>query len=168
MKLTGLVLRESNKELLYCDGLVIDEKTKKLDEGKSDMKIVAYLKGLPRVSPYTGSSAPTVELEGHGKVRLSYKFYTDEEVKIYNKYREDHGGTGGTGHTSEFRKNLDTYVRKLLENEAVMKLLDDDSKKFFETCKIEDATVAKTKKLISGMSPEQLALMAEMFANMNK
>ena len=164
MKITGMKFN-SNSEMVLCDGLVLGE-DKKLDKEKSDMKIVEYLQGLPRVTKYEGSTAPRVKLEDGKEIALSYKFYTKEEKEVYKSYKKEHSNGTGSGGVSTKKKDLDKHARVILGlPEDVLKKIPKDTLEFLKNeCLVEDTKVAQAKKLLAGMTPEQIEMMKAMFA----
>lgn len=95
LKVVNPVYNKSG-ELITFDGIkLLPNKTLDKTDAKS-MELVEAIKKLPRTNLYTGSSAPSVVINGT-TYRLSYKFYTKEEVDTYNSYRDNHSsGNGGS------------------------------------------------------------------------
>lgn len=129
---------------------------------KTTKEIIDYVKGLPRISKYTGSSAPSVKL-GEAVVKLSYKFYTDEEKATYKSYRDGHTGTGG-GSTKTTKRSEEDYnaglealenMKKVGASKEVLDLMEA----FVNRLKPVDPAVAKARAMLESLTPEQRALL---------
>lgn len=94
LKVVNPVYNKSG-DLITFDGIkLLPNNTLDKSDAKS-VAIVEAIKKLPRVSPYTGTTAPGVVIDGK-TYRLSYKFFTQAEVDTYNEYRKNHKSGSGT------------------------------------------------------------------------
>lgn len=81
-------------ELISFDGIkLVNKQLDKTDA--TSMKLAEEVKALPRTKEYTGSAAPHVVIDGKD-YKLSYKFFTDEEVVTYNAYHDAHSKGSGS------------------------------------------------------------------------
>lgn len=148
-KVTGFVIKNpqfnASHELVAFDGIkLVNNQLDKTD--KASMDLVEKVKKLPRVSPYTGKSAPRISVDGV-EYGLSYKFFTDEERTTYNNYRKDHSsGTGGS-------RTAGIGDRKTYD--MLTKMIDKYSKKK-EFAEVVEDLKAQRKLYMGALSRDEL------------
>ena len=146
MKITNPKFNAS-KELVSFDGMMMDGNKAVMSDAKTK-ELVDQVKALPRISEYTGSSAPRAVIDGK-EYALSFKFFTDKEKEAYKEYRGDH--SSGTG--SSPKSKIPEGVLKELLDPKIFDKLSKESQTFLESQKSVDPEIKALMKL--GFSEEQ-------------
>lgn len=147
--------RNASGHVTSFNGMRLDHKNQYV-EGSDDVTR-NFVRDLPRLEPYTGANNVRISYEGQ-EYTLSFKFYTDEEKKIYKAYRDDHKGTGGSGSSSA----SDGTVRvPKAQWDLLLGILeksqDPDLKAWVEANKPEDPAIKKARAALAALTPAQRA-----------
>ena len=154
----GALCVNADKEVKYFKGMKI------LPNGKchpDDYEFARWVSTLERVEEYKPSSSPKIKLGDGTIVKLSNKFFTEEEKRLKKEYVDEHKGSGGSSGSSGGKKGSKEAYEGLQEilsygDYKIPKAVREKLEALAEKVKPVDPAKEKAKKLLGKLSKEDL------------